>query len=241
MQRIHGKWNGTGAAVWVCCGVVPDELLIEDIEITTNALLRWHKGMCSAEMAGGMIYTAADVAQDELTSTEGIEPYLGGETLVSGTGTLGVGTITYGEGVYLKRDDNDYRYLNADAPPGGTGDASSATITNWTLDTSANRTGHFNGDATGTYIGEGSKIIIDAISTGMRYEATITALTAGQGESSDEVTLSLPVPSGKVRFIGGMYGFKPMTAGMVTPAGFKCNYAWTNNNTVSFIATNWDL
>jgi hypothetical protein len=136
------------------------------------------------------------------------------------------GVTTYGEGVYLKWDDYDYRYYNGNKP---LGDAVAEDIISWTLDTSANRTGHFNEDVTGTYIGEGSKIIIDSPGLGPR-EYTILALTATQGEAADEVTLNYAVPSGPVRYISGMYSMKPMIAGEVTPAGFLLSMATVNAN-----------
>lgn len=232
-KKLGGFFNGTGADVYVCLGFIPDEVLMEDLELTTNALLRWNKNMLrTAEMAGGMIYTAASMAQDELVATEGISPYIGGAILTS----TDAGTTTYGEGVYLVRDDNDYRYYSGNKSPG---DAVAEDITDWTLDTAASNTGHFNEDANGTYIGEGSEIWIQTTNGNKFYKATITALTAAQGEAANEVTLSLSVPSGKVRYIGGKYGYRPMIAGEITKDGFKCDYAWTNDDTVSFIAEVW--
>jgi hypothetical protein len=114
-------------------------------------------------------------------------------------------------------------------------------IISWTLDSATNATGHFNEDVNGTYIGEGSLIIIASPSGGkVWYPVSILALTAGQGEAANEVTLSYPVPSGDVRLISGMYSYKPMIAGEITPAGFKIDYALTDNNMCGFVAEQWD-
>lgn len=232
-QKIGRTWNGTGATVYLCFGFVPDAIELEDYELSTNALLRWNRQMLTtAEMAGGMIYTAADVAQDELTSTEGIMPYLGGKTLTS----TDVGTVTYGEGVYLKPDDQNYQHYSGN-DPNGLGDAVATDITSWTLDSASGKTGHFNEDVNGTYIGEGSLIWI--YSAGKLYRTAILALTASQGEATSEVTLAYAVPSGDVRFISGMYGMKPMIAGEVTKDGVVCQYAFTDTDKCGFVAELW--
>jgi len=89
---------------------------------------------------------------------------------------------------------------------------------------------------TGTYIGEGSRIRIKTDSA--TYEATILALTAGQGSAADEVTLNYDVPAGDVIFIGGKYGYKPLALGKVTPPGFRISNTTINPNDgmVGFVA-----
>uniref|UniRef100_A0A6M3KH77 Uncharacterized protein n=1 Tax=viral metagenome TaxID=1070528 RepID=A0A6M3KH77_9ZZZZ len=209
-MRTAGMFNGTGATVYLCIGFVPDYVTCHNLEGTQIIRLDWNRGMRrAAEVVDGVIYTAADVQAAACTVGTGISPYYGkGKVLTSDD----VGTTTYAEGVYLKRDDWDYRYVSTEKSPG---DGATVTIDTWTLDTASAFTGHFNGDVTGTYIGEGSEIIID----GRRY--SILALTASQGVSADEVTLDMAAPSGVVEYIGGMYDYKPMVAGEVAKDGFK--------------------
>jgi len=220
MRRVGGVFNGTGADLYLCIGFVPDWVQIWNLEGTQVIRLDWNIGMMRAsEVVEGLQFTGADVAAAALTKGNGLLPYFGGDTLTA----TQAGTVTYGEGAYLKWDNVDYRHFSGNSPH-GLGDAVAVDIDSWTLDTAANNTGHFNEDVTGTYIGEGSKIIID----GKVY--TIVALTATQGEAADEVTLSHSMKSGDVQSIGGMYSMKPMIEGEVTSEGFLISNTTVNVN-----------
>jgi len=237
MLKIGGHFNGTGAAVWICCGFVPDAVRLMNTDLSTWAEVYWDKTIRSgSDSPEGYSVAAEDTVLAQLTLGTGIQPYLGGDTLVSGSGTLGVGTTTYGEGVYLKEDIYDYRYQNG----GGKlyGDGENTDIVDWTLDAAATYAGHFNDDVVGTYIGKGSPIVIDA--GGRQYSTFVVSVTAATGSGASSVVLAYPVPAGKVRFIGGKFGYKPMIAGEITPAGFKCSYAFTDNDIISFTAEKWD-
>ena len=227
-MRIGGTFNGTGAAVYICIGFVPDYVKVWNCEGSQALQLEWNKNMRTTEIQEGVELATSTFAAN--TVGAGIMTYFGGDTLTSTT----AGTTTYGEGVYLKRDDHDYRYPNGGA--NGLGDAVADVIDTWTLYSAF--TGHFNEDVTGTYIGEGSPICID----GRWYY--ITTLDAGKGEATNEVTLThTGVKSGKVQFIGGKYDYKPMVAGEVTPAGFLISDTTVNVNdaTCAFEAGTYDL
>lgn len=216
MRVVRGIFNGTGAAVYLCIGFVPDWVVLWNLEDADGAKMVWNRDMRRvADCVQGRQYVGSSGAtQQALLTTTGIEPYKGGDLLTTSNQT----SVTYGEGVYLGWDQKDYR-----VKPGDGGDSVSDLIDTWTLDTTANRTGHFNEDVTGTYIGEGSEIMID----GVWY--AIVALTAGQGEAADEVTLSQSAPSGDVQCISGKYGLKPIAVGNVTPKGFKLNSTSVTN------------
>ncbi len=212
---VAGKFNGTGAALFVACGFVPDRVELRNLEDADEAWVVWTKQMMqSADMVQGIRYVGSGGAtqQSPLTSG-GIEPHFGGVALTAAVQT----STTYGEGVYLQPDNADYRYVTGEAPAGGLGDAIGSAIDTWTLTTSGSQTGKFNADVTGTYIGEGSKIII----AGREY--SILALTAGEGIADDEVTLNQDAPSGPVEFIGGKNSTIPVPVGNVSSAGFKLN------------------
>ncbi len=209
MRVVSGTFNGTGAAVYICIGFVPDWVRLVAVSDTECAHAWWSKHMRASNMVEGQMWHGTGQAPADYAAGEGISPYYGGDLLTSANQT----SVTYGEGVYLGWDDFDYRksqnaVINA-------GDAVSDDITTWTLDTSGNRTGHFNEDVVGTYIGAGSRIKID----GQWY--VIESLTAGQGEAADEVTLNYAAASGTVECITGKYSMKPIAIGKTTPAGFK--------------------
>lgn len=233
MKYLAGTINGTGADVYLCIGFVPDEVYIKNMETSNDYEIYWNRNMHrSGEFVEGQQeHTGSTYRQiTALTKGNGILPYYGGTVLASGD----VGTTTYGEGVYLKPDTKDYRFSDNDAVD-GIGDAVATTIDTWTLGSATNYTGNFNEDVTGTYIGEGSTIQID----GRRY--SIVSLTATEGESANEVTLSHNVASGTIEFIGGMYDMTPMIADEVTRDGFLISNTAVNVNNalIGFRAIQW--
>ncbi len=247
MKRFQWTFNGTGADVYLCFGFIPDHLLVIPIggAVTTGVELEarcewWKQGTKFAGSSGAAItkgifsYTGTTYIRNDnkyAAESDGISVYRGGDLLTSALQT----SVGFGEGVYLMQDETDYRY---GATAGRSAyDSVSELINKWTLDTAANRTGHFNEDVTGGYIGAGSRIIIDA------KEYFIQALTAAQGEAADEVTLSEAAASGEVTFIGGKWTMKPVPIGQMTKAGVKLEPATglnTNNETHLVIATLFD-
>ena len=218
MRRVGGTFNGTGANLYLCIGFVPDWVKVWNLEGTQGISLEWNINMMrAAETVEGLQFTGADVACAALTIGTGLLPHYGGVTLTS----TQAGTVTYGEGVYLKWDPVDYRFYSGNSPH-GLGDAVAYDIVKWTLDTAASNTGHFNEDVNGTYIGEGSKIVID----GKKY----TIVACSNGEDTDEVTLSHSVKSGEIQYISGMYDMKPMIEGETTAEGFLIYDATVNVN-----------
>jgi len=205
MITVSYSFNGTGAAIYLCIGFVPDWVRIIAVEDADMARAEWMKTFSAAEANNGFVLNTYAGAGSSYTAGLGVRPYWGGDEMTSTVQT----STTYGEGVYLRPDlKTDYRLGAA-----RNGDAVSDDITTWTLDTTANRTGHFNEDVTGTYIGEGSRIWID----GKWY--FIEAVTASQGEASDEVTLSYAAPSGTIQRISGMYDMLPIPLGEFSPPG----------------------
>ena len=184
----------------------------------------------------GFRATLGVAEQTELGVGEGVRQFYGGSTLSA----TDAGTTTYGEGVYLKQRKRDYRYGTAVLHTAnyGSGDATSEKIDKWTLDVAGSRSGHFNEDVTGTYIGEGSPINID----GLWYR--ITSLTGGAGEATGEVVLNYAAPSGQVQYIGGKTGeWVPMTSGEMTKDGIVINEATNvnvNDQKVCFEAGQYD-
>jgi hypothetical protein len=226
MKLIQGHFNGTGADVYLCLGSIPYSIKFWNLEAATPVTTEWNRAMIHDILTCEGITRPADgSAVLDHTFGEGISLYYGGDLMTTSNQT----SVTYGEGVYLERDDADYRYFTNSAA-GIVGDASTDDIVDWTLDTAATPTGHFNGDVVGAYIGEGSLIRIKSTDNKHVYEACITELTAGQGVAANEVTLSWAVPSGKVEYIGGKYGYKPVAIGKVSKPGVLINYATLNVN-----------
>jgi len=233
MIKVAGTMNGTGTAFYLCLGFVPDEFHLQDFETSNDYELYWNRNMLrSGEFVEGMqVHTGTTYRQiTALTKGNGLMPYYGGTTLASGD----VGTTTYGEGVYLKPDNRDYRYTTSDSPH-GVGDATEETIDTWTLTTAASYAGKFNGAVGNTYIGEGSEIIID----GKLY--TIVGFTS-DGSDDDDIVLNDDPASGEIQFIGGMYSTRPMVAGEVTKDGiYVANTTVNSNNAlIGFEAIKWD-
>lgn len=239
MKTVAGIFNATGSDIWICIGFVPDWVRLIGVEGNTPDTIYWSKHMRDSLSIEGLFRPTDGGAVADYALGEGLKAYHGGEELVSGSGTLGVGTTTFGStsSVYLKWDDGgDYRRVNS-AANGIVGDAVSEDITTWTLDSSTTKRGHFNADVTGTYIGDNSRIVID----GKVY--TIYTLAAASGNAASEVYLTHPAPSGDITFIGGKYDMKSYVAGEVTSAGFMLDSAPavnTSGETVMFEAGTYD-
>jgi len=217
MRIVGGTFNGTGAAVYICIGFIPDYVRMWAVEGSETPFLWYSNQFRGAEIVEGIVgdEASSDVQLTAKTKGAGIVAYEGRDDMTSTNQT----STSYGEGVFLRfdkvtdyKDNASYGYVDA-------------ALSAWTLDTSGNCTGHFNDDvpSSGTRIGEGSRILIEETVTHIQKWATIEAVTAGQGEASDEVTLSRAVKSGKILHISGMYSMIPIPVGEVSPEGFKCN------------------
>lgn len=237
-KLVSGTFNGTGAAVYIGLGFVPDFVRVASITSSVFANIEWNVNMRVAAALEGVLDTNGNTNLAELAYGAGVAPYHGGDLMTSTNQT----SVANGEGVYLWWDRKDYR--NSSTALVNPGDAVGADpIAKFTMDTVANRTGHFNADVVGTYVGIGSRIIIGGC------EFTIAALTAGQGISADEVTLSQPLGSapsvmaGVVGFISNKYSLIPTPIGKVSTAGFKLS-SITNvnvdNEVQMFVAGTFD-
>ena len=237
MNILQGHFNGTGAACVLQLGAIPYQIKFWGLEGATPDTVIWDRTMIHDLLTPeGIMRPTGGGAVVDYALSEGVRPYFGGETLDSSNQT----SVTYGEGVYLERDDKDYRYYT-NAAAGIVGDAENTTITTWTLDTAASNSGHFNDDVVGTYIGAGSIIIIQETDVPNRqyFPVAINTLSAAAGSIADSVVLSYPVPSGRVTFIGGMNGYSPSPLGTITKPGMKINLTSTpfvNDEMVAFSA-----
>lgn len=202
MRKVSGTLNGTGAAIYLGLGFIPDEVEMFNLESSAPYILKWNKNMRSAEQIGG--YVIADSTVARLTETAGVEPYVGGDVVASGNTAYLIPTAeVLGQGDLSKK-----------------GETISTKVSTWTLDTSGNRTGSFDAGVNTSYVGEGSIVRIwDPIKREM-HQSTIMVLT-NDGDADDEVELTTAVPSGEVRYIGPMYDYMAAPAGVVMPAGIK--------------------
>lgn len=212
LRRVTGQFNGTGAAVYLCIGAIPNYVRLINIEVSTNPnWAEWYRDMVGQVLAYGGIYCTGSTGAYTKLTTKGIFPYEGGELLTS----TNQSDVTYGGGVFLGWDDKNYQAnytygaLTAGTP-----------INRWTF--GATLSGYFNSDgvASGCRIGLGSIIRIKEDSTGFVKEAGITAISSTPTFTGGNViTLSRAIGSGTITFIGGMYQLSPIALGKYTPAG----------------------
>lgn len=203
-QVVRGVLNGTGAIVNVCLGFIPTWVKISNIEDAGNYysnVTQWDKNMhtilLKEEGVKLLVLNDTDADATALTTAQGIKAYAGGD-VADGTET----------------------YLTRDPAPDKRDKGAGVAIDTWTLDTPANRTGHWNAVCSLTYpnnVGIGSVIRIDS-GAGMK-EYWIQAIS-NNGAAANEVTLNAAAPAGKIGFLGGIYTFVQGTSGLITPAGF---------------------
>jgi hypothetical protein len=203
-MRIAGTFNGTGAALRIGLGFVPDWVIIKNLENAARYVMEWNVQMSrTAESVEGIrIQGISDTDYDRsvLTKGNGIIPYYGGASFTSA------------QTAYITlQTDNDMRDVGT-----------AGTIANWTLGSAANYTGNWDKECNTTYVGEGSRICIDEGGPGSAARwASVVALTSN-GDQANEVTLSYPVKSGPINMLTGMYDFlgiaadKPMPDGIYT-------------------------
>jgi hypothetical protein len=197
-SRISATFLQQNAAMYIGLGFLPDWVRIRALTTDTMIELEWSVNMRALACIEGFLRTGiVDTDMDivDLAYGEGVAHYLGGDVITSGT--------TPSTTTYVSQDKApDKRSVNTGYDP----------IDTWTLDTIGNRTGHWNAECSTTYVGVGSRICVDG------KWATVLALTSN-GESDDEVTLSLPLPSGNIEFLGPMYDLTTQVSGTVTKPG----------------------
>lgn len=238
MKRVCGTFNGTGAAVYLCFGFVPDLFRVIAMEDSDAARVEWYRDARCLEIARGTLFvgSSAAVQVDALVAGDtGVMPYRGGDFLTATNQT----SVAYGEGVYLGFDRQDYK--------SNLSYGVAAAINTWTYESTANytSTGYFNadllhcvagagGNGTAGRCGEGSKVVIKETAGGRIIETFLHAggNTAGNaGGATTEVTLNEVVASGTVQFLGGALDMAPLALGAVTPAGvFMDKYTYVNVN-----------
>jgi len=206
---LNGVYYGTGATVYLCVGAIPDKVELVNLGNTTNPLiLKWRKEFIKYSGSYGGIILDGAGTHTYLTTT-GIFPYEGGDMLTTTNQT----NTTYGGGIYLGWDLQDYRKNNSFG-------VASGFINRWTQ--YSTNTGKWNTPivATGARIGIGSPIWIKEDLSGKVKKSVVTALTS-TGASTNNVTLSRTITDGDIVYIGGMYSLAPISVGKITPAGIQ--------------------
>ena len=197
---VTGTVVGTDADIYVCCGFMPDRVLVRNIENANEQDVVWdrHMGRAAEGEAGWIV---SNSTRAPITTGAGIALYKGGDY------------ISAASIVYLVKDPSP------DKRAAGTG----SVIDTWTIDTPASFTGHWNDVCNTTFVGEGSLININ----GEWYN--VISVTSN-GEQADEVLLDRLAPSGPIYALMGMFDFIGAAAGVVTPAGFFIDSTCAANN-----------
>lgn len=246
MNKYFGRFNGTGAAVYLGLGGIPETFKLLAAEDGDLASIFWSRQLsAAAETARGILAVTGTTYQSldpRTVADTGVVPYYGGDVMTSTNQT----SVGYGEGVYLMLDDADYK---ADLTYGV-----EAPITKWTLGSSTNRTGNFDanllrcvaglGGAGAGYIGEGSEIVIREAVTKTVKTVFIQSggnTSAAAGSAANSVTLSEAVASGDVLSIGGAFTFIPVPLGQVAPAGVKIEYYTYINVNDEMQVVEWEM
>lgn len=248
MNKYFGRFNGVGAAVRLSLGGIPRAVEIMALEDADLARIVWNdQMMCALEVSRGIVYfgsTNATQQYAQVVADLGIAPYYGGDIMTSANQT----SVAYGGVIPYQRYVGNVD-LKADKSVGVV-----SAINTWTLDTLANRTGHFNADllrcvaglgGAGTgKIGEGSKVVIRETGTGLVKTVGIEAggnTAADAGGAADEVTLSEAVSSGTVQAIYGAFTFEAVPIGEKAGPGIVLDYYTYVNVAGELQAIVWEM
>lgn len=218
-------FKGTGAALTVCLGMVPDYVRMINISATNPVELIWNKRIARvAAVRGGLLNTNGGALIAKLAITAGIEPYYGGTQLTAASSAI---LMPYA-------DDSDMR----DAVAG------QAPVKSWVSDTPGSGTGHFDAGVNTTYVGVGSRVKVYSPQTRSTIEAVIDAIS-NDGDAADEVTLldlkGDAVRSGDVHYIGPITDLRGALAGEQTKDGILINATSGINASGNFILLEYGL
>lgn len=205
-MKYYGVFLGRGGAINIGLGFVPHRVALRNVESANMERIEWEEGMtCNTTCPEGFLAVAG--TWTALTAGQGVVRYYGGDVISTAATThvipvhmVGVDTIYAGD-------------MRA---------KSGTLIDTWTLDTSANRTGHWNTECNTTFVGSHSRIWIKAYGSSFTKQVRIQALTSN-GEQADEVTLSEAIGSGVIERISYLYDFFNAPAGFSMPAGITIN------------------
>jgi len=221
-RRVAGTLNGTGAAVRVGIGFIPDWLKLWNLEDDGGlaVALEWSiTAGRSIEQEEGILLSS-DAYRVELVNGAGVAPYRARDVFGAA------------QTAYLEKDiAPDKRALGA-----------GSTIADWTLTTSGSRTGKFDQPVLTSAVGEGSLVTIRESGTNRALTARMVALS-NDGDADDDITLSEDVKTGTVLFLGGMYDYIGLAAGNVMKDGFVINETGklnTSGELIGFEAGKYD-
>jgi hypothetical protein len=169
---------------------------IKILNLNDRTGLEWDSRSTSQQQYGQTVAAAGDKA-DAASAAAGISMYSGNNKLSAASTTE------------LKRDDTDKK----------------GSVTTWTTDTAADKTGHFDAGLTTADVGVGSKVVFADGTI-----AEITSLT-NDGDASDEVTLSVLPDSNTVCKIWHKWDWIGGSAGDAIPQGFTIGASATVNDT----------
>lgn len=201
MKVISGSFNGTGSALTICTGFIPDWVKLINSEKSTCPWIYWSNRMRSLACEEGILYTPGSAAAD-LLQGDGVAVYFGGVLLSAASTSILV--------IDPKKDKRD-------------ANTSAAAINAWTLNTVGDKTGHFNAAVNSTYVGVGSRIAIKETGSDNVEWAFIT-VSDGTGTANDSIELNRTIASGDIVALYGMYDYIGGAAGITTPQGFVINH-----------------
>lgn len=208
MKAFYGVYPGAGtSALYIGLGFIPDEVEIFNIDQAEGEILRWNRTLLRST-AGyeGRVQTAMAGDESLLTIGAGVIPYYGESQIA----TASANYIVPASSVAAYAGDMRDKY-SAGSP-----------VTAWTLDTSANRTGHFDKEVSTTYVGVGSAVWIKP-ANGIQAKRYVVLGLSSNGEQSNEVTLNAAAPTGTVEKIEYFSDFVQAPVGTVMPQGIVIN------------------
>lgn len=200
-KKYIGVAPGAGtSALYIGLGFVPKAVRLHNDQAEGDTLI-WDIGMWRNNLQYGGRFQGALAGDESFETTAGMAPYWGGDLIATASAN------------YIIRADMVAAYSGDMRAKGA-----SSPVTRWTLDTSANKTGHFDYPVSTTYVGVGSLVWIRADTTGKMQPYVVRALTSN-GEVADEVTLDAAAPSGAVERITYFNDFVQAPAGYTMPQG----------------------
>jgi hypothetical protein len=223
MKIQSGIIAGAGtSALYIGLGYIPAavRLFQNTANSAVHAALEWNKHMQRStgpstgnvgQAIQGIIRTTNTDSDWPVQTAAGVSPYFGGDaiTTASANYVLPIQHSAFDDAFGI----NKYAVDQRDRHTGG-------TVTKYTQGSTVR--GYFNAPVDTTYVGIGSRVIIQPDGPKAPREYFISHL-ANDGDAANDITLNAAAPSGQVVFIGYKYDFAQAPAGVIMPVGIAIN------------------
>lgn len=222
MKMVSGIAVGAGtSAMYIGLGFTPDQVTLRALTATTLGQLVWNRQMVRNSICPeGLLFSTDN--KTALADGAGIELYYGGDIIT----TASANQVAHVSHPALVATYGKDQRLNA---------VTGKQITKALVTTDAATKIHVDAALDTTYVGVGSRVLVQPTDKSPVREFAIAALS-NDGQTVDDITLNNAHVAGDIRFISYKYDYANLPVGYAMPAGIRINEtSLFNNSGVLFV------